>query len=214
MRPRAAVPGGAAAVLLVLALAAGCGLPTDSGPQAIPRAHVPFRLLSPSPPPTPTTTAPTSVLALVQVYLVGANQQPVAVGRYVPVRATLLSTLDALMDGPTTVEATGGYTTAIPPGTRVLSAVQASTPSGTTVTVDFNESFGQVTGSAQVSAVEQVVFTVADQVGPDTGVVFEIRGNPIDVPTGNGVQVNGPVHALDFLPGPTTTTTTTAPAAP
>lgn len=196
-----------AAAVVGSAVATGCGLPTNSGPQAIPRAQVPFRLLSPSPPRTAPTTVPASVLALAQIYLVGTNQAPTPVGRYVPVRATLLSTLDALMEGPTTVEATNGYTTAIPAQTRVLSAVQSTGSSGTVVTVDFNSVFGQVSGTAQVSAVEQVVLTVVSQVGPDTGVDFQIDGHTIAVPTGNGEQVTGPVYVLDFVPRGTTATT-------
>ena len=67
------------------------------------------------------------------------------------------------------------------------------------VTVNFNDAFGQITGTATEQAVAQVVATVATETGVGTGVVFEIEGQRTSVPVSNGSLVAGPVYLLDFL---------------
>ena len=51
-------------------------------------------------------------------------------------------------------------------------------------------------------AVGQIVWTVTNEVGPTTGVVFEIEGQRISVPIANGSLVAGPVYLLQFLSVP------------
>ena len=86
-------------------------------------------------------------------------------------------------------------------------------PSADVVTVDFNTAFGLISGTQEVQAVAQVVFTVTKQVGRQIGVQFEIEGVPTDVPTATGAEVAGPVSydkyrvADDIRPQPPTTTT-------
>ena len=113
------------------------------------------------------------------------------------------------MAGPTQGEILRGLNTAIPPGTRVLSAELHDG----VATVNLSASFGQTSGVAQVQAVSQVVFTVTAAATTDTGVAFEVDGRPIEVPIGSGQQVPGPVYLYAYVPAPppaSTTTTTTA----
>ena len=68
-----------AAVVGVLVLLGGCGVPVDRAPSALPRAGVPFDLLRPSTPSTTTTTTPSPVEVSVQIFLVGASGHLVGV---------------------------------------------------------------------------------------------------------------------------------------
>ena len=111
--------------------------------------------------------------------------------------ASLTVFLDVLVAGPSLNEALSGVTTAIPGGTRVLSV---GGPANNVVTVNFSSDFA-VSGSAQVEAVAQVVYTIDDSPPPKpapTGVLFEIEGAPIPVPTGSGSETTTPVTVLNY----------------
>jgi len=203
-------------VALWAALAAGCGVPTQSAPQIIPRAQVPFHLLDPEAPTTTTTMPPPPFTVPVLVYLVSSNgQNLVSSQRLVAPPAQLSAVLDALLAGPTAGELALGTQTAIGSGVRALGA----SVNGGVATVNFNSAFGDLSGPQQVLAVAQVVFTVTGQLSPETGVTFEIDGTPTNVPIATGAQVPGPVHLLQYValapppPGSPTTTTTTPPGA-
>jgi hypothetical protein len=77
--------------------------------------------------------------------------------------------------------------------------LSATSTAPNVVTVNFNNAFGQITGTATEQAVAQVVATVANDTGAGTGVMFEIEGQHTSVPVANGSQVAGPVYLLDFL---------------
>ncbi len=182
------------AVVVVGLAAAGCAIPTQRDPSAIPANHVPGGLLSP----TTTTTQPHVAEVPVKVYLLGSTQQLVAVQRVVQVPAPLTSIITAMLGGPTSNELAQGITTAIPDNVEVLSA----TTHGSVVTVNFNSAFGEIFGSSTELAVAQVVATVAAQSGLDAlkiGVLFEIEGYPISVPIASGQQVQGPVTLAQFI---------------
>jgi len=221
-------PALAASVLLFAAtLVAGCGVPTGDGPTAIPKAQVPFGLLAPEAPTTTSTTVPPSTFSVpVTVFFVSSNRQYlVASPRSVAPPGTLTAVLDVLLAGPSAIDSENGVTTALPVGVHLLDVAV----SGGVATVNFNLAFGQISGTQQVLAVAQVVYTVTSQLGPNAGVQFEIAGTAIPVPIASGAQASGPVHLLQYLslapqpppPNPastvaagsattTTTTTTTA----
>jgi spore germination protein GerM len=183
-------------LLLAGALASSCGVPTGGAPAKIPSAQVPYGLLSPQAPTTTTTVSPSAYSVPVTVYFVASTRQVlIAAGRSVAPPATLTSVIDALLGGPTALESDRNITTAIANGTRLLSAVV----SGGVTTLDFNRTFGQISGTQQVQAVAQIVYTVTSQLGPDVGVQFDITGAPTAVPIGSGAQVSGPVHLLEYL---------------
>jgi spore germination protein GerM len=180
-------------------LAAGCALPTQGSPSAIPASRVPFHLLEPHPPTTTTTQPNRSSYVSVQVYFLNANANNalIAANRLVTAPAHLPAILTALVAGPSSGESASGLTTAIPSDVTVLSAAETSP---NVVTVNFNTAFTQITGTATEQAVAQVVTTVVDEIGPGTGVVFEINGTHTSVPVANGALVAGPVYLLDVLP--------------
>jgi spore germination protein GerM len=197
-RPRPRALAGAVLLLAVLLLAAGCGVVADDGPRAIPRAQVPFHLLTRTPPSTTTTTALADVP--VTVYFVAPDQQAlVTAARTVPTDNTLRTVLHTLFAGPTTVEKTRGVRTAIGSGVRLLKVRPERPGAGTAVvTLDFNQAFGQISGTQQVLAVAQLVFTTTAYLGTGFGVQFEIDGVATDVPTATGAQVAGPVHRTRY----------------
>jgi hypothetical protein len=205
-------------VLAIAVLAAGCGVIATSGPHAIPQSQVPFHLLTRKAPTTTTTTAPLNIVP-VTVWLVSPTQQYlVPVQRSLRTTATLRTVLNALLDGPSTPEREKGVRTAIS-GTVHLLGWKATT---SLATLDFNQAFGQISGTEQVLAVAQVVFTASGELGENCGIQFKIDGVPTEVPTATGAQVAGPVHLLQYLTlttpivaaaTPTTTTASTAPTA-
>jgi spore germination protein GerM len=176
---------------------AGCAIPTESGPSGIAPSHVPFNLLSPVLPTTTTTQPRASSLVPVKIYLLASSGQLTGVDRVVQSPAPLASVITALLAGPSSSEVDNHMSTAIPNNVTVLSA----TPSAQgVVTVNFNDAFGLITGTAAEQAVSQVVATVATQVGLGTGVIFEISGQRTSVPIASGAQVPGPVYLLQFIP--------------
>jgi hypothetical protein len=177
----------------------GCAIPTQRTPSAIPSSHVPGGLLDHQLP-TTTTTQPKATLVQVKIYLLNANHRLVPVTRVVQIPAPLKSVITSLLGGPDrTEEGAKGITTAIPSNVQVLSATESKTPP--LVIVNFNQAFGQITGSFTELAVAQVVFTVVTQSGLlGTGVIFKIEGETISVPVASGAQVSGPVYLSQFLP--------------
>ncbi len=185
----------------LLALAAGCAIPTQGSPSAIPASRVPFSLLDPHPTTTTTTQPKPSSFVSAKVFFLNANASNALTpaDRLVSAPAQLPAIISALVAGPSSGESAAGLTTAIPSDVTVLSAAQTTT-SPTVVTVNFNTAFGQITGTATEQAVAQVVTTVVNEIGLGTGVVFEINGTHTSVPIANGSQVPGPVYLLDVTP--------------
>ena len=64
--------------------------------------------------------------------------------------------------------------------------------------MNFNQAFGQIAASDTELAVAQVVFTVAAETSLTTGVLFQINGQTIPVPVGDGSQQTGPVYLSQF----------------
>lgn len=174
--------------------AAGCAIPTQSVPSAIPANRVPFNLLNPHLP-TPTTAPQASVP--VKIYLLGPNRRLVPESRVVDNPAPLKSVIVQLLMGPSNKETRAGIKTAIPGNVRVASATVSKSPDDI-ATVDFNEAFGQIATADTELAVAQVVFTVVAETSLGTGVVFQIDGQPIPVPIGNGTSVSGPVYISQY----------------
>jgi spore germination protein GerM len=188
----------ALALVAVAVAASACGVVAGGGAHAIPPDQVPFHLLTKRPPSTTTTTAPAAVP--VTVYFVSrAGQTLTTAPRTVPVQNTLRTVVHALLAGPTTVEKSYGVRTAISQDVQLLRA-KPERPTGTTgvVTLDFNQAFGAISGTQQVVAVAQIVYTVTAYLGVGYGVEFQIDGVPTDVPTATGAQVTGAVRRTTY----------------
>jgi spore germination protein GerM len=183
------------ALTLVAVGASACGIPTSASPTAIAKANVPFHLLRPAPPTTVPAVTPTTVSVAETIYMVGPKQKVAAVSRYVPIPASLSEILGGLLEGPTDAESRFGLQSFLTGGKTTVKA----TVVGGIATVDFTTNPVQVVGTDQTLAIAQVVYTATQQPGV-TGVVFQIAGQPIEVPTASGVQVPGPVNRSAYAP--------------
>ncbi len=197
-RARLAVIGAGAAVLFL----AGCGVPSDRSPSALPRKDIPFRLLQPSPRSTTTTSVPLPVEAPVSIFLVTSTGRLVAVAREVPAAQESLATvISALVRGPTNSESLAGLESALPAQTTVLGAVTTATG---LATINLGGTFDQLVGQPQIQAAAQIVFTATALPGV-SGVAFELDGHAVGVPVANGAQVpvanRAQFAALAPLPG-------------
>jgi len=179
----------AGAGVLSVVLFAGCGVPVDSSPSALPRKDVPFGLLQQSAPTTTTTSLPSPVeLVPVSIYLIAPSGHLTEVTRQVPgaPEEPLFAALTALVQGPTNTEAQQDrLESAVPAQTTLLGVVTG--PTGI-ITVNLGGTFKQLVGQANIQAVAQIVYTVSAQAGV-TGVTFELSGQAVDVPTASGAQV-------------------------
>ncbi|HWF21771.1 MAG TPA: GerMN domain-containing protein [Acidimicrobiales bacterium] len=194
------------ALILALAgligmMAAGCGIPTSSGPQAIAKGNVPSRLLNPGSTPTSTTLNPPPVATVTEeIYLVDPTLHLTPRNRNIAPPANLTQIVNALLLGPTASESAEGiqsFITGISPLSGSNRAVV--TVANGIATVDFAANPVQVVGATQtLLAIAQVVFTVTQQPNV-TGVLFQIAGQPIEVPIGpNGALVPGPVNQSQY----------------
>jgi hypothetical protein len=188
-------PGIIGAVVIAGLAVGGCAIPTQRVPSAIPPSRVPFGLLNHQLPTTTTTQPPIS--ATVKIFLLGPNHRLVEEPRVVSVPAPLKLVIESLVAGPLQKEETARISTAIPNSVHVISATLSKNPP--VATVNFNDAFGQITGTSTELAVAQVVFTVVTATTLDTGVVFEIGGQQISVPVASGDQMNEPVYLSQFL---------------
>jgi Sporulation and spore germination len=188
--------GGAAALLLVALIGAGCAIPTQGTPSTMSPSKVPFHLLDPHLPTTTTTQPKPSSLLPVKVFFLNSTNGLVPVQRVVAAPAPLTAIITSMLAGPGVAETRQGISTAIPSDVAVLS----TTTQGNIVTVNMNDAFGQITGNSIELAVSQIVATIANEIGPTTGVVFEIEGQRTSVPIANGSQVAEPVYLIEFLP--------------
>jgi spore germination protein GerM len=155
-------------------------------------------LLSPKEPTTTTTQPKPSGYIPVTVFFLSSSDLLQPEPRDVLPPAPLVAVIRSMLAGPSESESTAGVITAIPNNVVVISAV----PTGSQVTVNFNNAFSQITGSNTELAVSQVVATVASYAGNGTGVTFEINGQRTSVPIAGGASVSGPVYLLDFVGPP------------
>jgi spore germination protein GerM len=185
------------ATVITLALA-GCGVPVNRSPAALPRNGVPFGLLQPSSRSTTTTTALPSVQTTVQIFLVSTSTgRLVGVNREVPeAEESLAAVLGQLVKGPTNAEAAAGLESAVPTQTVVVGATIGTDE---IATVNLGGTFGQLVGQPLIQAVAQVVFTAAAALPGVSGVTFELAGQVADVPAASGAQVRV-ANPADFVP--------------
>jgi spore germination protein GerM len=185
-RPRHRAVLALAVVALLAAALAGCGVPVDRAPAALPRDAIPFGLLRPSSPTTTTTSVSSPVDVTVHIYLVSASGHLVSVPRELPAAQNSLGTvLGVLVAGPTNIDVAEGLDTAIPAQTTVLAVAVGAND---VATVNLGGTFGQLVGQAQIQAVAQIVFTAATLPGV-AGVTFELAGKPVSVPDASGAEV-------------------------
>lgn len=188
---------GLVALVAVLALAAGCSAPVDSGPKTLRAAGIPADLRQETSS-TTTTIISTGESEEVTVYFIGTDRTTgtdrlVAVKRRVTPPVSVEKVLQKLFAGPTSQERLQGLRTAISPDTTVLGApIEAHI-----ATVNVSGNFALGTPQDQINAFAQVVFTTVD-VGSVTGVVFAQQGHRLEVPQGDGSSTSAPLGRASY----------------
>jgi len=181
-------------VLLAVALFAGCGVQTDEAPRDISAEAVPFDLLAPTSSSSTSTTIPTAT-ATIPVYLVNSQDFLIEARRKVRMPVTITDVVAALLEGATDEEAQQGLRSAITAGTRLRSA-DLDLQTGVVV-VDLTGGFADVVAGAQRLALAQVVYT-ATALRTVNGVLFELDGEPVEVPDGEGATKATPLSRRDY----------------
>jgi spore germination protein GerM len=187
-RAAAALAGLAA----IVALAAGCGIPTDSSPR--PLQDVPFGLVVP-----PTTVSadeptPSGSTYAAKLYFVSATRL-VGVDVDLPLAATPQDqarvVLEALSSGP---RENLPMRSALRPSTEMSVTLR-----GSLATVELDQSVLDVVPDEQLFAIGQIVLSLT-RVSPIVDVQFTANGQPLLVFLPDLSVADGPVKASDYLP--------------
>jgi len=139
----------------------------------------------------PTTTAPAADLLPVAVYF-ALDERAAPVRRFVDPMSTglLAGTFEAWLEGPTPQEQAAGYGTTVPAGTRLLNASYEDD----LVVVDLSGEFASGGGSAAVFfRLAELVMTAYSAVITPEGVVLMIDGQVVEMFTGEGIVIDGPL---------------------
>ncbi len=190
-RLRAALLVGLGALLL-----AGCTLiAPNSAPQVIAKSKFPFGLLDPT---IPGTNDARVRFVTQPVYVVDATGHLAPVSRIVPSPPSLASVIEQLLLGPLPIEASAGYTSALPNGLVLLSA----SVHGGIGYVDFATTLDALSRSEQILAIGQLVLT-AVAVGAPRGIVIRAAGVTQRLLTPSGVRTSlfTPVSFENLLNG-------------
>jgi hypothetical protein len=168
--------------LLLALLLSGCGVRAQDRPEP---------LVVPGSPSPGVTSSPSAGASAVRVYFVRGSRLE-AVERSAPDAASA-TVLDLLTAGPSRPEVLGGLRTAVAPTALVSRDARVV---GSTVEVVLAREFTAVSGSNQLLAVAQVVWTLTERPGV-TAVRFSAAGTPIEVPTDAGLT-DQPVDRDDY----------------
>lgn len=177
----------AVAAVLTAALLAGCGLPSQGVERIDPRT-VPFDLLATASP----TASPQPLGPMATIYLVARNRlRPVP--RQLPGVDPPAEAVKAVLDGPSAQEAAQGIGTDVPARARLVSLKTA----GSVATVELSAEFGTVSGTEQVLAVAEIVYTLTEfpQV---RAVAFVLQGQQVEVPDASGSLSAAPRTRADY----------------
>lgn len=181
------VPVGVTSVMLLGALLSGCGVQSEGEATS---ADISFIDLSPSAEPAGSTNLSTSSAT---IYLV-RDQALVAVRRSLPAPLTVASVLDAIADGPTDSEQTKGLRTALL-SPLVMESVIVDRVGGASVRLGAEPT---QSGAAElVLAFGQIVTTITALPGVHS-VHFDVDGEALSVPRGDGSLASGALTAADY----------------
>ncbi|HVB51468.1 MAG TPA: GerMN domain-containing protein [Acidimicrobiales bacterium] len=182
-------------LVLLLALGAvllsSCTLVApNAAPLHVPRSNVPLGLLHKT---IPGTNGARVRFVHQPVYIVDATGQLAPSNRIVPSPPTLTSVVQQLLLGPSAIEASAGYTSALPTN-LVLDSATVRNDVGY---INLASSLDTLSVSQQLLAVGQLVLT-ADEVGATGGIVVQAAGVVQQLLTPGG-QRRTLVSSKDFL---------------
>jgi hypothetical protein len=170
-------------------LSACTAIPTSTTPQALPNSHVPFGLEN--------QTIPGTKGAKVQfetkpIYFIDASNRLAPASRIVASPPTLDDVLNQLLIGPSAIEQSAGYVTALPRGILLLSA---SVKNGVGY-ISFTDSLTKLPEAERVLAEGEIAMTAVDA-GATNGVQISVGSLGEELITPSGKTVNQ-LSASDF----------------
>lgn len=143
-------------VLVAALVLSGCSLISpDAQPNVIPKDKVGLQLLSPT---IPETNGARVRFITQPVYLVDTTGHLAPESRIVPAPPELAEVTQQLLYGPTPIEQSLGYTSAIPTNEIMLSAVVHNG----VATINLSESLSSLSTRDQLLAIGQLVLTSSD----------------------------------------------------
>lgn len=168
-------------VLASLALSACSFISPDPSAQPVAKSNVPFGLLNRF---IPQTNRGRVVFVTEPVYLLDAGEQFAPASRIVPSPVRLDAVLRELLLGPSKIEASAGYTTALPTS---LVLVSASVQHGVGV-INLGNHLNRLPLAQQLRAEGQLVLT-ASAAGATRGVIIDVAEIRQVLPLPNGKRV-------------------------
>jgi hypothetical protein len=170
-----------ACLAAAMSVLAGCGLPVNSSPQAIPAGDIPAALIASN---TTQPTGPITVTGIrMPIYLLGLDDfELVRVPRYIRPPLTPQKLLDALEAGPVGPEIDQGLQTDLPPTADLVSGGI----SDGLLTVDLDSSYLSLLYEQRADYFAQIVATVTCLPAVTKGVVFYYDHSAVEPEVGNG----------------------------
>jgi spore germination protein GerM len=187
----------AAALAVVAAVVAACGVPTDDQPRAISQEQAPD--LDEGEEGTTAAVTDTATLFLTRGdgavrYLASLEEQvPVGPSAIDASPTTALETL--LSYTPSETLQTQGYASRIPPDTALASTPELDEDG--VLVVDLNSNIDNVRGDGSRLAFGQIVCT-ADAFDEVQAVRFEVEGRPRQAPKGDGESSDDPLACTSY----------------
>jgi hypothetical protein len=165
---------------VAMTVLAGCGLPLDSSPQAIPAYEIPLSLRQTNQPPF---VVPSRINngTPVGIYLLGPDLQLIRVPRYLQPPPTPQEVLDILDAGASPSELNLGIQSAIPPSADLV----VGGLTGGVLTVLLDHTFGSLRPGQATYEFAQIVYSVTFLASVH-GVQFKYDGGKIEPETGTG----------------------------
>jgi hypothetical protein len=155
-------------VLAALVLTSCTLVAPNASPVHIPRSKVRFGLLNPT---IPGTNNARVRFITQPVYIVDATGQLAPSSRIVPTPPALATVIEQLLLGPSAIEASAGYSSALP-STLVLVTAYVRDQVGY---VNFATPLSSLPRAKQLLAIGQLVLTAYD-VGATKGIVIKVAG--------------------------------------
>ena len=175
-------------LVVLAALLVGCGLSPDSTPRDIPDADQKDLV--------EVVAGAAGAAGTGRVYLERTDETGRSLLSAVPRQFDQdpMSILRSLVTGPTEEEQRTGLRSAIPQGTKILSARYVAND---LVKVDVSSGIFEATGDDLVAAIAQIVLTLAEIDGVER-VVIVVEGQPQEWPRGDGSLTADPLTEFDY----------------
>jgi germination protein M len=144
--------------------------------------------------PAPTATPATPDLLTLSVYFIRDEKIGTAHRQIPRTQQVAAAAMNELLDGPTAQEQEAGLETTIPEGTTLNGVTIANGVATVDLSGDYEEGGGSFSMSARLA---QVVYTLTQFPTVDR-VLFELDGEPVEVFSGEGLVLDGPLGRADF----------------